>query len=233
VIKHRALRGARAVIVPSQRTARELRLLHGVQATVVRGCLPSALIEREHDPATVLPAERRANSVLSVCRLEPVKRIDLLLRAFAAVRREVADATLTVAGTGSDEQRLRALAAEMNLGDDAVTFAGYVAERDLWRHYASAKVLAAPAMADFIIAPYEAMAMGARVVWTTEMETDPAIDGSGQVFVAPPEEAAFAAAIVRALRSGGAPRADLRAMTWEARGARVDALITRVLEKAA
>jgi glycosyltransferase involved in cell wall biosynthesis len=229
-LKHRALRDARAIVVPSQRTARELRLLHGIEATVVRGCLPSdRFASSVGSPITPVNIDDRANTVLSVCRLEPVKRVDLLLRAFAIVVREVPDATLTVAGTGPEEARLRALADVLSLSD-RVTFAGFVPEHDLWRSYSQAKVFAAPAMADFVIAPYEAMAMGARVVWTTEMETAPAIEGSGQVFVAAPEARAFAAAIVRALRARGDRRADLRGMTWEARGEQVDEVITRTLE---
>jgi glycosyltransferase involved in cell wall biosynthesis len=233
LLKHHALRGARAVVVPSQRTRRELQLLHGVDAAVVRGCLPASLLPGGPPPrAEIVPAEQRPPHVLSVCRLEPVKRIDLLLRAFASVRRSVPGATLTVAGTGSDEARLRALTNELSLSG-AVTFAGYVPESQLWSLFASARVLAAPAMADFIIAPYEAMAMGARVVWTTEVEADPAIAASDQVFVAPPEERAFAAAIVRALRAGGGRRADLRSMTWEARARRIETVIAQSVPEAA
>jgi glycosyltransferase involved in cell wall biosynthesis len=244
-LKHRALRAACAVVVPSQRTARELRLLHGIQATVVRGCLPAALL---YDAADQLaqPNDPSANPgrtsmhaygtsgpiVLSVCRLEPVKRVDLLLRAFAIARRDVTDATLIIAGTGSDEARLRALASELEL-DGCVRFAGYVPENKLWELYAAADVLAAPAMADFIIAPYEAMAMGCRVVWTTEMETDPSIERSGQVFVAPPEATAFARAIIDALRAHDGKRADLRGMTWESRGERLEQLLDHVTTKAA
>ena len=235
-LKHRALRGAAAIVVPSRRTARELRLLHGVDATVVRGCLQASLLERSAAPQDGMAPGRasryRGPVVLSVSRLEPVKRIDLLLRAFAVVRRDVGDATLIIAGTGSEETRLRSLASELAL-DGCVRFAGYVPEDQLWELYASADVLAAPAMADFIIAPYEAMAMGCRAVWTTEMETDPAIEGSGQVFIAPPEEPAFARAIVDALRAPANARADLRGMTWTARAGRIEALIERVTMKAA
>ena len=242
-LKHHALRGAAAIVVPSQRTARELRRLHGVDATVVRGCLPSSLIERSltqdagahgRAPRDGAPHAISAGDpvVLSVCRLEPVKRIDLLLRAFAFVRHDVPGATLVIAGTGSDEPRLRAMTRDLAL-DGCVRFVGYVPEEQLWDLYATADVLAAPAMADFVIAPYEAMAMGCRAVWTTEMETDPAIEASGQVFVAAPEETAFARAIVDALRAPAGARADLRGMTWTARGERVEALIKRVTMKAA
>jgi glycosyltransferase involved in cell wall biosynthesis len=237
VLKDRALRGARAVVVPSHRTARELRLLHGVEATVVRGCLPATLLEsaelRAGAPGrTAMRLSKSGASVLSVSRLEPVKRIDLLLRAFAIVRRSVPESQLVIAGTGSEERQLRGLSTELGL-DGCARFLGYVAEDELWELYASADVLAAPAMADFVIAPYEAMAMGCRAVWTTEMETDAAIEASGQVFVAPPEDAAFARAIVDALRAPVGRRADLRSMTWEARAERLEALLEDVAVKAA
>jgi glycosyltransferase involved in cell wall biosynthesis len=119
--------------------------------------------------------------------------------------------------------RLRALSTMLSLGD-CVEFAGYVPEDELWQLYSEADVLAAPAMADFNIAPYEAMAMGCKVVWTTEMETDSAIEASGQVFVAAPDAASFARAIVEALRAPAGPRADLRGMTWAARAERIEAI---------
>jgi glycosyltransferase involved in cell wall biosynthesis len=174
----------------------------------------------------------RSLVVLSVCRLEPVKRVDLLIRAFARVRREVPAATLVIAGKGSDAARLERLVHALTL-DECVRFAGYVPEEDLWSYYAAADVLAAPAMADFIIAPYEAMAMGCRAVWTTEMETDPAIEASGQVFVAAPDEASFAEAIVDALRAPADRRADLRGMTWEVRGERIESLFACVAGRVA
>lgn len=218
-LKHRALRHARAVIVPSQRTARELRVLHGVEATVVRGCLPASLLADARGDAA-----ERGPTVLSVCRLERVKRIDLLLHAFASVREHAPDARLTVAGDGADAARLRAIAESLGLGD-AVKFAGYVPDEALPALYASAHVFAAPAMADFNIAPYEAMAFGCNVVWTDEMETDAAVDASGQVFVAAPEADAFAAAMNAALAAPAGRRAALASMTWTARAARIESIL--------
>jgi glycosyltransferase involved in cell wall biosynthesis len=158
--------------------------------------------------------------ILSVCRLERQKRVDLLIRAFAYVRAAHPDAKLIIAGTGAEQTRLEALMRELSLGD-AIAFAGYIPDSALWDYYAAADVLAAPAMADFIIAPYEAMALGCKAVWTTEMETDPEIEVSGQAFVAAPEERAFAQAIIDAIAAPSA-RADLRHMTWEARAERIE-----------
>jgi glycosyltransferase involved in cell wall biosynthesis len=226
-LKHRALRAAAAVIVPSQRTVRELRLLHGVEATVVRGCLPAMLVE-----TSVRTQRDGAPVVLSVCRLEAVKRVDLLLRAFALVLREVPDATLVVAGKGPEDGKLRSLARTLGI-DGRVRFLGYVPEERLWDEHARAHVFAAPAMADFNIAPYEALAMGCNVVWTTEMETEPAIEASGRVFVAAPEDEAFACAITDAMRAPRSGPVDLQGMTWDGRARKLDALYRSVTGEAA
>lgn len=230
-LKHRALRGARAVVVPSRRTAHELRLLHGVEATVVRGCLPASLLKGAR--ATGGAEDGAPGPVfLSVCRLEPVKRVDLLLRSFALVLRDEPEAMLVIAGKGTESRRLEALARAAGIAG-SVRFAGYVAETDLPDLYAQADVFAAPAMADFNIAPYEALAHGCKVVWTTEMETDPEIEASGHVSVAPPEDEAFASGLVRALRAPAASPIDLRSMTWDARAQRLDAMYRGIAGRAA
>jgi glycosyltransferase involved in cell wall biosynthesis len=220
-LKDRALRSARAVVVPSERTAHELRLLHGIDATVVRGCLPASLLERPRQRTlreTLAPNDEPL--VLSVSRLEPQKRVDLLIRAFALLRHDVPDARLVIAGKGSEAGRIGALVRELGL-IECVQLVGYVPDSELWDYYGAADVLAAPAMADFVIAPYEAMALGCKAVWTDENEADGSVLKSGQVFVAKPEPRAFANAIVNALRAPAA-RADLQHMTWEARADRIE-----------
>ena len=226
-LKHRALRGARAVIVPSHRTARDLRRLHGVEAAVVRGCLTSDAISTSTGQRTSDPV------VLSVCRLEPVKRIDLLLQSFATVTERVPAARLIVAGTGGEAVRLQALARALGI-EDAVEFTGYIPDGELPALHARARTFAAPAMADFNIAPYEALAAGCNVVWTTEMETEPAIEVSGRVFVAEPQPEAFAAGLLDALAADTAASIDLSSMTWDARAAKLESIYEGIaLERAA
>jgi hypothetical protein len=75
--------------------------------------------------------------------------------------------------------------------------------------------------------------MGCNVVWTNEMETDAAIEASGRVFVAAPEEAAFAAALVEALHAPLAAAVDLSDMTWDGRAGKLDAIYERLTDRAA
>lgn len=223
LLKHLALRRAHAVIVPSDRTRRELHLLHGVEATVVRGCLTEDVVRSTSRPEPAEIAAPGVPVVLSVCRLEPVKRVDLLIRAFPRVLQAVPDAVLVVVGRGSQLEPLKALAASLGV-DGAVSFAGYVPDVELPRYHAAADVFAAPAMADYAIAPYEALARGCRVVWTTEMEMLPDVMASGALFVAPPEEEAFASAVVDALRAPRPSPVNLNSMTWESRNRRISEL---------
>jgi glycosyltransferase involved in cell wall biosynthesis len=64
--------------------------------------------------------------LVSTRNLEPYYRVDVTLQAFARVKAQYPQATLTVAGTGSEEPRLRALCASLQL--DGVRFVGAVSQ---------------------------------------------------------------------------------------------------------
>lgn len=92
-------------------------------------------------------------SFLAVGRLVPYKRFDLLI--------EVANALhlpLTIAGDGSDAERLKAMAGP------TVTFLGYVPEDDLPSLYASAQAFLFPPLEDAGVVPLEAQACGTPVI---------------------------------------------------------------------
>ena len=88
--------------------------------------VPCGIDHEIHRPA---PLEGREPIVLSVGRLEPYKRLDLLVRAFALAHAARPDARLVILGRGQEEQRLRDLAAQLRL-EGAVTFGGYVSEAE-------------------------------------------------------------------------------------------------------
>jgi len=79
------------------------------------------------DPALTPGPKSPRPTIVYLGRLKPYKRIDLLLRAFARVRRRLPDARLRIAGRGEDEARLRELAGQLELGE-AITFEGFVDE---------------------------------------------------------------------------------------------------------
>ena len=63
--------------------------------------------------------------ILSLARLAPEKGLEVLIEAFAELRKELGGATLEIAGEGSELARLEALAARLGTSD-AVRFPGFV-----------------------------------------------------------------------------------------------------------
>ncbi len=65
------------------------------------------------------------HTAIFVARLEPIKRIDLLLEAFARVVAQLPDAKLVLVGGGPEERPLRERAQRLGI-EDAVIFAGAI-----------------------------------------------------------------------------------------------------------
>ena len=84
-----------------------------------------------------LPAD--AVIVVMVGRLVPIKRVDRLVRVFAALHQRRPDARLYVIGDGSERAPAEAQAAAAGLGD-AVTFCGWRSDTATW--YAAADFVA-------------------------------------------------------------------------------------------
>jgi len=102
--------------------------------------------------------------VLSVGRLDPTKRVDLLLQAAA----EQPSLRFVVAGDGPERERLEALAHGLGL-DGRVTFAGRVGDEELTDLYARClAVFYAPADEDSGLVPYEAFLSTKPVITTSD-----------------------------------------------------------------
>ena len=99
-------------------------------------------------------------SVVYLGRLHPIKRVDVLLDAFARVRAELPDATLDVVGAPTAHgEELRARAGE------GVFFRGLIPEGEKARALASAQVFALLSASEGLpITPLEALACGTPVV---------------------------------------------------------------------
>ncbi|MBX3353456.1 MAG: glycosyltransferase family 4 protein [Phycisphaeraceae bacterium] len=86
------------------------------------------------DPSRIAAFRREQNLgdapvVLFVSRTYPENRVDLLLRAVAALTAEFPTSTAVIIGAGPEDERLRELAATLNLGDRA-RFLGAIYEEE-------------------------------------------------------------------------------------------------------
>jgi glycosyltransferase involved in cell wall biosynthesis len=158
--------------------------------------------------------------VLAVSRLEPVKRVELAIRAMAAASPPV---RLVVVGDGSARGALERLAAESGVAD-RVEFRGAVWGEPLAALYAGAlAVIYAPYDEDYGYVTLEAFLSGKPVVT--------AADSGGPLefvadaengFVCAPDAAAVGAAVSRlagdralAARLGRAGRTRAQSVTWD------------------
>jgi glycosyltransferase involved in cell wall biosynthesis len=100
--------------------------------------------------------------ILSVGRLSPEKRADVLIEAVA--RQEAADTVLALAGSGPDAERLRVLAARLGVSE-RVRFLGFIPGADLPGLYRLADVFGLASEAELqSLVTMEAMASGLPVV---------------------------------------------------------------------
>jgi len=194
------LRHAATVFTGSQRVARELDGLYDVDSTVVRPGVdagwrgdhePRALSEREHD-------------LLSVSRLDPRKRIETQIRATALLADRGYDVSLTVCGTGPDEDRLREVVATAGV-EERVGFAGYVDDDELPGYYAGADGFGCSAWMSYGLSPLEAYGADTPVVLATDTYAKELLASAPAVSVAEPEPEPWADAVAARLDSDERP----------------------------
>jgi glycosyltransferase involved in cell wall biosynthesis len=147
-----------------------------------------------------LPAGRPL--ILSVGRLSPEKRADVLIEAVAT--QDVADTVLALAGSGPDEGRLRELAARRGVSE-RVRFLGFIPGTDLPGLYRLADVFAIASEAELqSLVTMEAMASGLPVVAVNAGALGELVHAGENGFLARPGRAADVAGSLDLLcRDGG------------------------------
>ncbi len=191
-------------------TARRLRRYNGLDAEPLYH--PPRLANRLHGGPY-------GDYVLSVGRLETVKRVDLTIRAMACAPPAL---RLVVAGEGTQRENLERLVEELALGD-RVEFAGAVDDGTLLELYAGAlAIVYAPFDEDFGYVTLEAFLARKPVVTATDSGgplefVEDGISG----FVRPPDASALgdaltalAANAARAAACGEAGFERARSITW-------------------
>jgi glycosyltransferase involved in cell wall biosynthesis len=156
---------------------------NGVDTTAVRSAPPFA-----GEPRTIL----------SLGRLEPYKRVAVLLRALPAIP---ADSQLVVVGDGSQRAELQRLAGELGVLD-RVRFLGASGTDEVHRWLRTAAVLVSLSEQEaFGMAPVEAAVAGARVVLSDiPAHRELTADHAGAMFcLVDPDPAAVATALTEQL----------------------------------
>jgi L-malate glycosyltransferase len=157
LLVHPLLRWVDDIVVPSE-YLKEVFARHGHRARVIRNIVDTERFRYRDRP----PLRPR---FLSARSLEPHYRVDVTIRAFSQLKARYPEATLTVAGSGSQEKHLRSLAAAV--GGGGVRFAGAVDPREMPELYEEADILLNASVVDNQpVSVLEAFAAGLPVVST-------------------------------------------------------------------
>ncbi len=158
------LRAAR-VVVTSRYCAAQVRALYG--ATVAPAIVPELIDLAEWRAALAAgraPGPAGRFLVLFVGRLYRRKRVDILLRAAAALRGRIPELEVRIVGNGPCTVPLRRLAAQLKL-DGTVAFLGDVSRSQLVEEYRAASAFCLPSVQEgFGIVLLEAMAAAKPIV---------------------------------------------------------------------
>src|SRR5215213_4330321 len=202
---------ARAIFTNARNTASRLAKFNGMHATPLY-----------HPPnlAPRLVSGPYGDYVLSVGRIEAVKRVDLIIKAMASVDRPT---RLVIAGDGTQRLNAERTAEETGVSD-RITFLGSVGDDDLIGLYANAlAVIYPPFDEDFGYVTLESFLARKPVVTCSDSggPNEFVVDGVNG-FVCAPEPDALAAALNRlsadralAARMGDAGYDAARRITWD------------------
>lgn len=140
-------RNAAAVVCNSEFTRAQL-LRIGVDAARIHLLSPAVDCDRFSPALPSADLQRKyklegCKVVLTVGRLVPRKGHRLVLEAIARLQRSHPDVRYLIAGTGPEEENLRAQAAALNI-QHQVCFAGYVPDETLADHYNLADIVVMP-----------------------------------------------------------------------------------------
>jgi glycosyltransferase involved in cell wall biosynthesis len=210
---HPWLRLVDEIVVPSEYLRRVFER-HGYRTRVV----PNVVDTRRFAYRDRVPLRPR---LVSSRNLDPYYRVDVTIEAFALVKARHPEATLTVAGDGSEREKLRRLAAAV--ADGGVRFAGPVAPSAMPDLYAEADIfLNASVIDNQPVSVLEAFAAGLPVVSTATGDIAALVrDGETGLVVPPGDPTAVAKAVTallehpdRALGMARRARREVDAYSW-------------------
>jgi len=146
------------------------------------------------------PRRAATFTVSTAARLIERKKVQVLIEAFAAFRREVPEARLVVIGEGPERPRLETMAARLGVGA-SVEFTGSLSHRAVVTRIGESHVFVLPSVRESLGTVYfEAMSQGVPVVATAgEVIADFIKDGE-EGFLVRPDDAAALVRVMRALQ---------------------------------
>lgn len=129
---------------------------------------------------------RNSPTVISLRNLDPLYDVESLIRSAPLVLKEISETKFVIAGKGSEEKRLRELAASLGVSD-SVKFVGFIPNDELPQYLNAMDVYVSTALSDAGVAAStaEAMACGLPVIITDVAENRKWVEDGVNGFVIP------------------------------------------------
>ena len=227
-----SLREADAIVPVSQGVAQSLETIFGYRAAAVAcpGLSPSFRPAAEEDIARIRKQYGVSGPyLLSVATFEPRKNLSVLIRTFAALKREGLIGARKLVLAGSAGWKDGGIKAELGGAGESVLWVGYVPHADLPALYSGADAFVFPSLCEgFGMPVLEARACGTRVVASDTPELREA-GGDGTVYV-PPTCDGVRAGILRALAMPPAKPIDAGHCSWDRSAASLAGVLVRAAE---
>lgn len=158
----RVYAGARAITTPTVRAAELLEKSSGLKNVLAISCG----LDAKAFATDRVPGANGEHHIIFVGRLNPEKRIEVLLRAVGKLDKSL-KVQVDLVGDGDQRKHLGQIAKQLDIN---VHFLGHVSEEELPKTYAAASVFVMPSIAELqSIATMEAMASGLPVIAANAM----------------------------------------------------------------
>jgi glycosyltransferase involved in cell wall biosynthesis len=172
---------------------------------IAEGIEPVEVLLNGIAPRPMRPPLSATPTVVFAGRLVREKGVDILMRAFAKVTREIPEARLVVCGDGPERPQIEKLVAELGLAS-SVSMLGFLPGEEVERVFRQAWVVAVPSIWEepFGHIAIEAMMNGVAVIASSSGGLGQILrDGQTGLLVPPGDTDALAAAILRMLGERG------------------------------
>jgi glycosyltransferase involved in cell wall biosynthesis len=205
-LRYLAVQEAKVVFVMTRKQKIEIELLYKNRNVIVNhGAFNRSIFEYKQQ------ADKKAKwnigdktMLFSMCRLVTKKRVDLIIRSFAIFYRDNPNTVLFIGGSGPEKQNLQQLAKDLRV-ENAVNFLGYIKDEELPDYYCSSALFVTADNADYDITTFVALALGKKVVASSQHEFEPHLKQLNLLFHANPTPEGFSDAFKQAIESTRPP----------------------------
>ncbi|MBS3121408.1 glycosyltransferase family 4 protein [Candidatus Woesearchaeota archaeon] len=215
-LEYLAVRKAKAIVVLTKQIQWEVKKLYNKNAIIIRGCIDKQLLY--YKPKLDIRKRHSLKNktiILNIGRLDHRKRIDVLIKSFFNLCPKYKNIVLMIGGKGPDKERLDQIINDEKYKayKNRVIMLGFVPDNEYFDYLAGCDIFAFPSWTTSGIPTYEALALGKKVIWSSEAE-EPVLTHPN-VYVAEPNVEEFTKAIEKALNSKIYPKPNLKEHTWE------------------